>query len=641
MKIALLGNPNTGKSSVFNMLTGLRQHVGNFPGITVDKKFSNLKINGKSHQLIDFPGTISIYPKSFDEQVVHDVLLDANNPDYPDLVLMVLDASNIRKGLLFCSQVYDLKIPMVLILNMNDVAKKKGISVDVSLLEEQLPGVKVVHSIARISLGKERIFEAIDKHDLSAQFKVVLSDYQPQTKSETQQEEEALNRQDWIKSLLKKGLIDKQKEANAKPSSLDKVLVHPFWGYVVFLSILLAVFQAVFFLSSFPMDLIDGMGADLSGWIQSNFSEGLLIDLISNGVIPGIIGVVIFIPQIFLLFLLLSLLEESGYLARSVFIMDKLMRPFGLNGKSVVPLVSSVACAIPGVMSARLINDWKERLITIFVAPLMSCSARLPVYALLISLVIPEVYYFGFLSLQAVVLFSMYLLGAIAALLVALVMKVVVKSKSKGYFILELPEYKTPIPKNVILVVAEKLKIFVFDAGKIIFCISVILWALATFGPNENYLPENLKNYSSKEDSLSESSQLEKSYIGGLGKTIEPVIAPLGYDWKIGISILTSFAAREVFVGSLATIYSIDDVEENEKKLFDKLKSEKRKDGSSVFSLATGLSLMIFYAFSMQCMSTLAVVKRETGSWKWPILQVVVFGFMAYLSSFIIYNLFI
>ncbi|MDG1842341.1 MAG: ferrous iron transporter B [Crocinitomicaceae bacterium] len=641
MKIALLGNPNTGKSSVFNMLTGLRQHVGNFPGITVDKKFSNLKINGKSHQLIDFPGTISIYPKSFDEQVVYDVLLDSNNPDYPDLVLMVLDASNIRKGLLFCSQVYDLKIPMVLILNMNDVAKKKGISVDASLLEEQMPGIKVVYSIARIGLGKERIFEAIDTHDLSAQFKVVLSDYQPEIKNEIEQEEEALNRQAWVKSLLQKGLVNKEKEANAKPSSLDKVLVHPFWGYVVFLSILLAVFQAVFFLSSFPMDLIDGMGTELSVWIQGNFSEGLLIDLISNGIIPGIIGVVIFIPQIFLLFLLLSLLEESGYLARSVFIMDKLMRPFGLNGKSVVPLVSSVACAIPGVMSARLINNWKERLITIFVAPLMSCSARLPVYALLISLVIPEVYYFGFLSLQAIVLFSMYLLGTFAALIVALVMKVLVKSKGKGFFILELPEYKAPIPKNVFLVVAEKLKIFVFDAGKIIFCISVILWALATFGPNENYLPENLKNYSLKEESLSESSQLEKSYIGGLGKMIEPAIAPLGYDWKIGISILTSFAAREVFVGSLATIYAIDDVEENEKKLFDKLKSEKRKDGSSVFSLATGLSLMIFYAFSMQCMSTLAVVKRETGSWKWPILQVVVFGFMAYLSSFIIYNLFI
>jgi len=641
MKIALLGNPNTGKSSVFNMLTGLRQHVGNFPGITVDKKFSNLKIKGKSHQLIDFPGTISIYPKSFDEQVVHDVLLDPNNPDYPDLVLMVLDASNIRKGLLFCSQVYDLKIPMVLILNMNDVAKKKGISVDVSLLEKQMPGIKVVHSIARIGLGKERVFEAIANHDLRTQFKVVISDYQPQIKNEIQQEEEALNRQAWIKDLLKKGLVNKQKEANYKPSSLDKILVHPFWGYVVFLSILLVVFQAVFFLSSFPMDLIDGMGTELSVWVQGNFSEGLLIDLISNGVIPGIIGVVIFVPQIFLLFLLLSLLEESGYLARSVFIMDKLMRPFGLNGKSVVPLVSSVACAIPGVMSARLINDWKERLITIFVAPLMSCSARLPVYALLISLVIPEVYFFGFLSLQAIVLFSMYLLGAFAALLVALVMKGLVKSKNKGHFMLELPEYKTPIPKNVFLVVAEKLKIFVFDAGKIIFCISVILWALATFGPNENYLPKNLKSYSSKEVSLSESSQLEKSYIGGLGKAIEPVIAPLGYDWKIGISILTSFAAREVFVGSLATIYSIDDIEENEKKLFDKLKSEKRKDGSSVFSLATGLSLMIFYAFSMQCMSTLAVVKRETGSWKWPVLQVVVFGFMAYLSSFIIYNLFI
>ncbi len=643
MKIALLGNPNTGKSSVFNMLTGLRQHVGNFPGITVDKRFGNLKTQGQTHQLIDFPGTTSVYPKSIDEQVVYDVMMDKNNPNFPDLVLMVLDASHLAKGLLFTSQIYDLNIPMIIVLNMSDMATNNGLTIDHSALEKELPGVKVVSSIARVGFGKNRIIDAINNFDFKTNDKIVYSNEISLSKETVAKQKEAAERHKWAESVVNKVITLSHKPKKNTRSSIDKILVHPLWGYVIFAFLLLLIFQSVFYLSAFPMDLIDTSFSQFSFWFQNSFSDSLLVDLISNGIIPGIAGIVIFIPQISLLFLLLSLLEESGYLARSVFIMDRIMRPFGLNGKSVVPLISSVACAIPGVMSARLIDDWKERLITIFVAPLMSCSARLPVYALLISLVIPNHYYFGFLSLQAIVLFALYFLGIIAVLSVSFFMKRIVRAKNKGFFLLELPEYRAPIAKNVFITVFEKVKIFIFDAGKIILCISIILWALASFGPGENtFLPTKMKKPRSL-GSTSEggSHQLENSYIGHLGKTIEPIIAPLGYDWKIGISIITSFAAREVFVGSLGTIYAIEDAENNEGKLFDRLKNEKTENGKKVFNLATGISLMLFYAFSMQCMSTLAIVKRETGTWKWPILQVVIFGVIAYLSSMLIYNILI
>ena len=636
MKIALLGNPNTGKSSIFNMLTGLRQHVGNFPGITVDKRIGKISIKNTSHQIIDFPGVTSIYPKSLDEEVVGSVLLNKSHEDYPDLVLMVLDASNLTKGLLLCSQVYDLNIPLILILNMSDVANKNGIYLDEEKLKEILPGIKIVRTTARVGLGRQRVIDAISSFDYLPHQNHIIPDYVPSFESNSSQEKEAIERHKWVQKTTKEVISKKSKKPSKNKYLVDKVLTHSFWGYFIFAFILLLMFQAVFYLSSFPMDLIDGAFSDLSFWIQNSFSSSLLLDLISNGVVPGIAGVVIFIPQIGLLFFILAILEESGYLARSVFIMDRLMRPFGLNGKSVVPLISSVACAIPGVMSARLISNWKERITTIFVAPLMSCSARLPVYFLIIELVIPEEYIFGFFSLQAFVLLTMYLLGIVFALIISWFMKKTLKEKGKGHFILELPSYQRPVFKNLGITVFEKVKIFVIDAGKIIFCISIILWALASFGPRENSILPSMVDSSKKIETV----ELEKSYIGYMGKAIEPIIAPLGYDWKIGIAVITSFAAREVFVGSLGTIYAIDDVEANQEKLFERLKNETHPDGTKVFTLASGMSLMVFYVFAMQCMSTLAVVKRETGSWKWPILQVVIFGFIAYFSALLTFNLF-
>jgi ferrous iron transport protein B len=396
------------------------------------------------------------------------------------------------------------------------------------------------------------------------------------------------------------------------------------------------------------MDFIDGLFVSFSNWTSETLPSGLLNDLISQGIIPGVGGVVVFIPQIALLFFFISILEESGYLSRVVFIMDKIMRPFGLNGKSVVPLISSVACAIPGVMAARTIADWKERLITILVAPLMSCSARIPVYTLLISLVIPQKYLFGFFNLQGVVLFALYFLGLLSALVIAIILKLLIKNKEKGFLLLELPSYKMPRWSNVGINVLEKVKIFILDAGKIILSISIILWALATFGPGEKMdgaekytraNPSFEKLSIEKQNQQVAAARLESSYIGIFGKAIEPAIRPLGYDWKIGISLITSFAAREVFVGSLATIYAVQDDGGENVRLIERLKNEKNKNGDPVFTLASGVSLMIFYVFAMQCMATLAVVKRETNSWKWPLIQVGFMGLMAYFGALISFQL--
>jgi ferrous iron transport protein B len=433
-----------------------------------------------------------------------------------------------------------------------------------------------------------------------------------------------------------------------KLGGLDKILVHPVFGYLIFAAILLVIFQFIFAFATIPMDFIDYSFSNLSTWLNASLPKGLFSNLISQGIVPGIGGVLVFIPQIALLFFFIAILEESGYLARVVFIMDRLMRPLGLNGKSVVPLLSSVACAIPGVMATRTIADWKERLITILVAPLMSCSARIPVYTLLIAIVIPKYFVFGFLSLQGLVLFGLYTLGLISALLMSVVLKWVIQSKEKGFLLLELPTYKLPRWENVGITVWEKVSVFVKDAGKVILAISVILWALATFGPGDSIerAAQKAENHAKNQNltsvettKLVESAKLENSYVGLMGKIIEPVIRPLGYDWKIGISLITSFAAREVFVGSLATIYAVQHEGDENSRLIDRMREEKRNDGALVYSLASGVSLMIFYVFAMQCMATLAVVKRETKTWKWPLIQIGFMGALAYLGAFLTFHL--
>lgn len=644
MKIALLGNPNTGKSSVFNMLTGLRQHVGNFPGVTVDKKVGKVFVGSEKHELIDFPGTYSVYPRSKDEEVVYNSLCDDKSDNYPDIAIVVVDASNLERNLLLFTQIYDLQLPSIMVLNMTDLAKKQNKTFDIGALEALFPEATIVEANARIRFGKERILDAIlnvkerKGHKFQQEIEIARVDDISSQENETNAR---------FKRIAEIGHIEKkseEKEPERRSDKLDKVLVHPVFGYMIFALILVVIFQFIYIFAAIPMDLIDGGFAMASEWLNSTLPEGALTDLLTQGIVPGIGGVVIFIPQIALLFFFIAILEETGYLSRVVFIMDRLMRPLGLNGKSVVPLLSSVACAIPGVMSARTISDWKERMITIMVAPLMSCSARIPVYTLLIALVIPDQIIGGFMNLQGLVLFALYALGTISALLIALLLKWFIKSREKGYLMLEMPSYKSPQWRNVGVVVVEKVRVFVWDAGKIILAISIVLWALASYGPGERMekAAEQAKEQGLEQhltalqvDRKVASAEFENSYIGIMGKTIEPVIEPLGYDWKIGISLITSFAAREVFVGSMATIYAVQDDGENSAPLLDKMRAETTASGKPVYTLASGVSLMVFYVFAMQCMATLAVVKRETKSWKWPLIQIGYMGVLAYLGAWI------
>ena len=641
MKIALLGNPNTGKSSVFNLLTGMRQKIGNFPGVTVEKKSGKYSDGKESIEIIDFPGTYSLNPRSVDEEVVSKVLNDPSNTDYPDLIMAVIDASRIENNLFLFTQLYDLGLPMVLVLNMWDLAKKEGIQIDLNKLQECFPDITIIHTNARVGIGKDRIIDTIKNHKKRADTSFIKSDEAPQKTEENYERKIAVLRKKKIQDITPKFV---KKEKPKKTSKLDLLFVHPVWGYLFFLLVLMVIFQFIFSFASYPMDWIEGSFLILSEFTASTLPSGAVNDLVSQGIVPGIGGVFIFIPQIALLFFFIAILEETGYLSRVVFIMDRIMRPLGLNGKSIVPLMSSLACAIPGVMSTRTISNWKERLITILIAPLMSCSARIPVYTLLIALVIPEGHVFGFINIQGLVLFGLYLLGIVGALLTAFVLKLLIQNKSKGFLLLEIPNLKAPVWRNVGFTVLEKIKIFVFDAGKIILAISIILWFMASYGPGDEIEKSSQKlikseaykaSNSEEQQSLKSSVMLENSYIGHLGKFIEPVIEPLGYDWKIGISLISSFAAREVFVGSLSTIYAVHDEREEKQNLRETMKNEKRADGTPTYSMASGISLMVFYVFAMQCMSTLAVVKRETQSWKWPIIQLTFMGVMAYSLSYL------
>lgn len=644
MKIALFGNPNTGKSSVFNMLTGMRQHVGNFAGITVEKKSGYFQSGTSKHEIIDFPGVYSLYPDTKDEEVVHNVLNNSSHADFPELALVVVDASNLERNLVLFSQIADLGIPCILVLNMWDLTKKRKISIDVEKLETEL-GINIVTTTARVGIGKERLLDAISKVDLSQKPKVLLSDFQLCSLDETdKQEKEILLRRERITEFVQR--IQTIDTTEKQTLGLDKWLVHPVWGYFVFVGILAVVFQFIYNFAAVPMDWLDLRFSELSSWLQNTLPAGAFTDLIAEGIVPGIGGVVVFVPQIALLFFFIAILEESGYLARVVFIMDRLMRPFGLNGKSVVPLMSSVACAIPGVMATRTISDWKERLITILVAPLMSCSARIPVYTLLIALVVPKKMVGGIFELQGLVLLALYLLGIVAALVVSIILKQFIRTEKKGFMLLEMPSYRVPIWKNVGLMVYEKARVFVIDAGKIILAISIILWALAKYGPEESrkvgqeQLAKSTAFKSANDEdkeAMKSAVDLETSYIGILGKGIEPVIRPLGYDWKIGIALITSFAAREVFVGSLSTIYSVQSDEV--KPLIKRMKDERNTRGELVFTTASGVSMMVFYVFAMQCMATLAVVKRETGSWKWPTVQLIGMGALAYFGAWLAFVL--
>ncbi|TGV00475.1 ferrous iron transport protein B [Flavivirga rizhaonensis] len=738
INVALIGNPNTGKTSVFNALTGLNQKVGNYPGITVEKKEGICKLpRGVKAHIIDLPGTYSLNASSLDENVVIELLLNKNDKDFPDVAVVVSDVENLKRNLLLFTQIKDLEIPTLLVINMADRMSYKGISLDIDYLEKHLE--------TKIALISTRKNEGIDNlKNLIANFKdlsitpcinaseidqdyfdnlrkafpnqllyklwlVITQDvnfgktdrnkidavanFKTKSKGDLKrlQQKETIKRYQFINNVLKKGQTIDVTQAKDLRTKLDRILTHKVWGYVIFFVILLLIFQAIYDWSSVPMDFIDTVFASLSEWVKNMLPNGAFTNLLAEGIIPGLGGIVIFIPQIAFLFLFIAVLEESGYMSRVVFLMDRVMRRFGLSGKSVVPLISGTACAIPAIMATRNIENWKERLITILVTPFTTCSARLPVYLIIISLVIPEGHIF-ILSYQALTLMLLYLIGFISAVSSAYILNKILKIKSKTFFVIEMPNYKLPMFKNVALTVIEKTKSFVFGAGKIILAISIIIWVLGSIGINSNYnnakvivnqkinengfnkiqslsLQNKQERYKSSliedHDNITKnqisdsiiyktplfkkavindeiaSLKLENSVLGYIGKAVEPAIKPLGYDWKIGIAIVSSFAAREVFISTLSTIYSVgSEIEDNDNKTIRaKMESERHQlTNKAVFTFASGISLLLFYAFAMQCMSTLAIVKKETNSWKWPVLQLVIMTTFAYIVALIAFQ---
>ena len=693
IKVALIGNPNTGKTSVFNQLTGLHQQVGNYPGITVEKKIGVCKLSEDvKATIIDLPGTYSLNASSIDENVVIELLMNRNDENFPDVVVVVTEVENLKRNLLLFTQIKDLELPTLLVINMSDRMQLKGIELDIPFLESELKtSIALVSSRKNIGIEKiknlilnyknlstepclnassidveyfDKLRKAFPNQLLYKLWLVITQDVNflnldrkelksSFTKSHADlkrlQQKETIKRYQFINDTLKIGQkIDRSKASDFR-AKLDRVLTHKVFGYVIFFVILFGIFQSIFEWSKYPMDFIDSSFANLASYAKNSLPAGEFTNLISEGIIPGIGGILIFIPQIAFLFLFISVLEESGYMSRVVFLMDKIMRRFGLSGKSVVPLISGTACAIPAIMSARNIENWKERLITILVTPFITCSARLPVYAILIALIIPDEKLFGFMSLQGLTLMVLYLLGFGVAIFSAYILNKILNIKSKSYFVVEMPSYKIPMFKNVAINVLEKTRAFVFGAGKIILALSIVLWFLGSHGLGKNFknaeqiVKQQLdtKNivYSQKylDDQVS-AYKLENSFIGIIGKSIEPVIKPLGYDWKIGIAVVSSFAAREVFVGTLATIYSVGSHSDEEDTIKNRMAAEVHADSSKIFNFPTGISLLLFYAFAMQCVSTLAIVKKETNSWKWPIIQLVFMSGFAYLTALLAYQ---
>lgn len=696
LKIALTGKPNAGKSSLFNHLTGLNQKIGNFPGVTVDKRIGYCQLDNNTHaEIIDLPGIYSLYPRTLDEKIVTEIFSDQQNNLYPDKVVLIADATNLKNCLLLLTQLIDLKIPTVVALNMMDLAAKSGLSIDVKKLSASLdmPVVMInarkghgIFELKRVlaeplTASRKSVFQIGDeikkvigvireKFQLATDYEAYhflqqtdnLVFLKPEQRNEIKaiakehsffphkyQGAETIMRYGFIQELLNKAIVKpSHRDWKRVSHGIDKVLTHKVGGYVIFFAVLFLIFQAIFAWAQIPMDFIDSSFAQLSNVLAKELPEGPFFELLSQGIVPGIGGIVIFIPQIAILFAFIAILEESGYMARVVFLMDKIMRKFGLNGKSVVPLMSGWACAIPAIMATRTIDNWKERLITIFVTPFMSCSARLPVFTILVALIVPDIKLFGFFNYQGLVLMGLYLLGFLAAILSAWGMKFLIKTTERSFLIMELPTYRMPRWSNVGFTIIEKTKTFVFEAGRVILAISIILWVLASYGPiDEMNAAKRVVQEQAVQENWSEaeiqnrvaSYKLEHSYAGKLGKAIEPMIAPLGFDWKIGIALVTSFAAREVFVGTIATIYSIGSAEDQPTiKL--RLRNEINPEtGGPRYTPAVGMSLLIFYTFAMQCMSTLAIVKRETKGWKWPLIQLAYMTGLAYVSAFIVFQI--
>ena len=696
IKVALIGNPNVGKTSIFNLLTGMNQHVGNYPGVTVDKKVGFCKLSQIINaRIYDLPGTYSTNPNSMDEKVAVSCLLDRDDIDFPDVVVVVADVENLKQNLYLFTQIKDFGIPTILAINMADRMKPRGITIDIPALEAALH-TRIALVSTRQKTGIEELKELIINYKklsletlvdiaridppffsslkekfpneelgklwmvISQNFEVVGALRKMEIQKENIKTEAEIKRMQQRETILRYQVINNALKDTYKVTAvgtralLDKILLHKVWGYVIFMAILLLIFQVIFYVSEYPKGWIESALGWVGEWLSGILPEGSLTSLLVDGVIPGLTAVVSFVPQIALLFFFISLLEESGYMSRVVFLMDRIMRPFGLNGKGTIPLISGAACAIPAVMATRTIESWRERLIAILVTPFITCSARLPIYLIIIKLVIPQGNYF-FFDNQAVALFALYMLGVFMAIFSAWLLSkfLVLKHTIKTHFIIEMPTYKVPLVRNVLLTVYEKSKAFVVNAGKIIFFMTVLIWFLQTHGLSEKYrnaethTQQMAAQYGWDEEQKEHyllSYRTENSLLGNMGKFVEPVFRPLGYDWKISIAVLGSFAARETFVSTLATIYSLGevDVEEGEaeqRTVITRLQEEMRPDGTPMFNLATGVSILLFFASAMQCISTFAIVRKETNSWKWAIIQWLFMTGFAYLSAFAAYQI--
>jgi len=633
LKVALVGNPNCGKSTLFNALTGMNQKVGNFPGVTVDRKVGRFSTGGTDVRLTDLPGTYSLEPRSMDERVAARAVTDKADAEHPDLCLIVLDATHLRLGLYLAMQVMETGMPSVIVLNMID--QLDGTEIDTGALSQKL-GVPVITTSARNHKGLDALRNAIATHSLDRPDAPWAEDAK-----------EALQRHAVIKGMLKDVVNGQGPKGISMTRRADDVLTHRIFGPLIFLGMLMLVFQSIFSWAIYPMEWIETLFAEGAGFWNNVLPEGFLTDLWVEGIWAGLGGVVIFIPQIAFLFLFVALMEDTGYMARVSFITDRALRSIGLQGRSVVPLMGGVACAVPAILATRTISNWKERLLTILVLPFMTCSARLPVYVLLIALVIPQGNLFGIFSYQGLTMLGMYALGTFTALGAAAVASRFITDDGGGHFIMEMPVYRMPRWNNIAFDITRKVWMFITHAGRIIIGVSIVLWLGASFGPPERMASVEqhyeemiaLEGESEELNSAMSAELLENSYIGILGKTIEPIIRPLGYDWKIGIAIITSFAAREVFVGTMATIYAVGD-EDDTATIRERMASRIRPGSDRpLYDLPFGLSLLVFYAFAMQCVSTMAVVRSETGTWKWPLLQLVLMTGFAYVSALAVYQL--
>ena len=652
------------------MLCNKNQKTGNYAGVTVASHEGTYIYQDEEVEIVDLPGSYSIYPTSEDEAIFTKYLIEEQEK-YSG-VIYIADALNLKRSLLLFQQIKDLGIPVLVVLNQMDLAEKRGLHIDSKKLEI-LIGNRILETNAKANIGIEEIRNAIGNNEFSASdkaffdipsenlglvFKISrqinetnfykvwtliaadtylgkLESVKTQLNQEDRkcmvpkrlQVQETIRRYQQIDGYMSQIISKKPQFKELLTEKLDKVLVHPILGYLVFALILLMIFQSVFFIAEYPMNWIDGSFAWLSQFTKTHLPEGPINSLLSDGIIPGIGGIVIFAPQIGILLYFLYLLEDSGYMARVIFLMDRFLRPFGLNGKSIVPLVSGTACAIPAIMSTRNIENVKERLITILITPFMTCSARLPVYSIIIALIFSNETIWG-IQYKALALFAMYFLGFVTALISAFILKYFIKNKGKTFLVMDLPAYKMPLWTYDFKLVLGKVWEFITGAGKIILAVSVILWVLSYFGPKDE---KQLFQVQSE-------VKLENSYLAKIGRQMEPAIAPLGYDWKMGVGILSSFAAREVFVGTMSTLYSLDD-EAEEKTVIEKMKADVKPNGEKVFNFATGISILIFYAFAMQCISTIAVVYRETKSWKWTAIQLVFMSGLAYFVSMIAYQI--